>query len=85
MLQQEAVFVETTAAYIERDLLRRPLALTAETPLIASGLIDSLTLFRLVDFVQRQFGVRVEPAEITIENFATLADIARLVAARQGA
>jgi acyl carrier protein len=32
-----------------------------ETPLISSGLLDSLALFHLVDWIERETGVPVDP------------------------
>ena len=84
-MEQSQSLLAAIAGYIERDLGRGPLALTPDTPLIESGLIDSLTLFKLIDFVQRQTAIRVEPAEITLDNFGTPAAIERLVAAKRGA
>lgn len=59
------------------------LTLTPDYPLIESGLIDSLTLFRLVTFLQERFKVRIRPDEIVVENFATLFDMVRLVESKQ--
>lgn len=53
--------------------------LTPDYPLIASGLLDSLTLFRLVTFVQNQFQIKIRPAEIRVEHFATIDSIERLI------
>ena len=40
--------------------------------LISSGVIDSLSLLRLVSFVEERFGIRVEDVEVVPDNFETI-------------
>jgi acyl carrier protein len=40
--------------------------------LLLSGLVDSHGVIRLVNFIQEQFGVKVQPGEITLKNFKTV-------------
>lgn len=44
-----------------------------DTPLLTSGLVDSLGVVRLVAFVEDRLGVKIPLEDITIENFETLA------------
>ena len=78
---------ETTAILAEQIRQLVPAAadvdLTPEDPLITSGLLDSLTLFRLITAIQRQFGIKIRPQEVVAKNFATLAAIDRLISAKQ--
>jgi len=71
--------------YLQTNLnrLEEELTLTAGTSLIRSGLIDSLTLFKLITFIQKRFGIKIDPHEITLENFATTQAIAMLVESKQ--
>jgi acyl carrier protein len=50
--------------------------------LIDSGVVDSLGIFQLVAFLEERFGVAIADAEITPDNFGTIARIERLVAGR---
>ena len=52
--------------------------LTAETPLLG-GAVDSLGLMQLVSFLEEEFGVTIDDAEITVDHFRTVGDIERLV------
>ncbi len=54
-----------------------------DTPIIEQGLVDSLGLFKLIAFVEERLGVKIEPEEIVLENFATIRAIARLIQARR--
>ena len=66
--------------YIQRELLRRSdVRLGADTRVLGDGLLDSLQTVELVLFLEREFGVQVDPEEVTEENFATLRAIAGLV------
>ena len=56
-------------------------ALTDDTELIGN-LVDSLGLMQLVSFVEEQFGVTFEDAEVNAENFRTLGEMDRLVLAK---
>lgn len=69
-------------AFLREDVLLDPQAdLLPDTPL-AQGLIDSMGLLVLIAFVEEEFDLELEPADITLANFATIAHIARLVEAR---
>lgn len=56
-------------------------AVTIDTSLL-DGVIDSLALMQLVAFLEEEFGVDIEDAEITADHFRTVFDIGRLVAAK---
>lgn len=43
-----------------------------EASLINSGIVDSLSLLRLIQFVEEEFGVIVEDEEVVPDNFDTL-------------
>jgi acyl carrier protein len=56
--------------------------LTPETSLISSGIIDSLSLIRLINFIETNFGVTIEDHEVVVENFDTLNNLAALIASK---
>jgi acyl carrier protein len=72
--QEVARFIGTELGQVDSDD-----DLTADTPLIQSGLIDSLSLFRVIDFLEKTFGVQIRPEEIVLENFASIADMERFI------
>ena len=57
----------------------------ADSDLLASGLIDSLAIMRLVTFVEKSHGVSIHPADITIENFTTVRRIVSYLGSDGGA
>lgn len=44
--------------------------------------IDSLSLIRLVSFMENDCGIRVEDEELVAENFATLRSLGALIASK---
>ena len=62
-----------------------PSALTPSTPLITSGILDSLATLDLVSFLEKRFGVELEANDVDHSKLATLEDIARMVQAKRSA
>ena len=52
--------------------------LTDDTPLLG-GVIDSLGLMQLISFIEEEFDVTIDDAEVTADNFRTVGDIDHLV------
>lgn len=56
-----------------------PNALTAETPLISGGIVDSLGTLDLVSFLEERLGVQFEAHEVDKHSLDTLASIEAFV------
>ena len=71
--------------YISRELVQDPalLPLADETPLLDSGILDSLTLLRLVVFLEERFGITMGDADLLPENFASVNTICAYLRARE--
>lgn len=57
---------------------------SAEANLIEEGILDSMMFVDLVMFIEERYGVVAELDDLEIDNFATVACIARFVAERAG-
>ena len=79
----EALITESLSRYLSLELNVSQSTLTTESPLIDAGLIDSLSIFRLIVFVEQEFDISVVDEDITLENFETLKAIARLIQAKK--
>lgn len=55
----------------------------ADQSLIKSGILDSLSLLRLIHFLEGEFGVTIEDGEVSPENFETIDDIKIFIARKQ--
>jgi acyl carrier protein len=60
--------------YISHELIREPeqLPLKNDTPLLESGILDSLSLLKLLVFLEEEFKVPVDEFELIPENFNTV-------------
>ncbi len=65
--------------FIVDELGWRGPALSDDFPLLENRVIDSLGLFRIVDFLETEYGLRIPDDQLVPENFATLHSIAKLV------
>jgi len=57
---------------------------TDQEPLLESGILDSLSIFRLVSFLEDTFRVRIGDQEITNENLKSVEAIEELVLSKKG-
>jgi acyl carrier protein len=58
--------------------------LTAQTPLLESGILNSVGTARLLAYLRDEFGVRVPPTKVTGSHFRNLDNITDLVVSLQG-
>jgi acyl carrier protein len=56
-----------------------PEALDAAPGLMTGGILDSLSILALVDFLEERWGVTLEAHELDVEHLDTIGDIAELV------
>jgi len=50
-----------------------------KTPLLELNILDSLSMYDLIDFINRSFGIEIPLSSISVRNFTTLEDISRMV------
>ena len=60
-----------------------PAALTDTTPLVTTGILDSIAVLKVVSFLENQFDILIQPHEAVVENLNTLSDIERFVASKK--
>ena len=74
---------EKLARYIATDLLNQPgLTIDKDDDLLASGLLDSLSVMSLIHFIEQDSGIDVPAEDVTIENFVSLRAIDAYLARR---
>ncbi|WP_367875093.1 phosphopantetheine-binding protein [Luteolibacter sp. Populi] len=69
---------------IRTDVLDTAEPLTPQSDLFAAGL-DSMGIMQLLLAIEDRFGVAMDPADLSRENFSTAEKIAVLVAEKKGA
>jgi len=60
-----------------------PDKLRDDTPLLTSGILDSLAAVNLVGFLEQRFDIELDVYDTSIEHFDRIDDIARCVARKQ--
>jgi len=81
----ESAMMSTIKSYILKDFLpgEDPDMLTPTTPLVSSGVLDSLAMLRLVSFLEQEFSIRIEAYEADEEHFDTLQAICEMIEAKE--
>ena len=72
--------------YISTELVQDPalLPLANATSLLETGILDSLSLLRLVVFVQQRFGITVDDVDLVPEHFDSVDAICAYLRSREG-
>jgi len=72
---------DTIKGFILREFLagEDPDALELDTPLMSSGILDSLATLKLIAFLEEEFSIQVQAHEADEDNFDTLELISALV------
>jgi acyl carrier protein len=78
------VIEERIRRFVIEDLHAPPQQLSTDSPLIETGIVDSLGIMHLVEFIESEYGVKIEDEELVPENFGTIGAIAGLVEAKRG-
>jgi len=72
------------SSYITGELAKKPdFGLKNDTPLFESRILNSMSLVRLVLFLEKQFGVVVPPEELLPKNFQTIDAICSYLRSKQ--
>jgi acyl carrier protein len=68
---------------VQKFPIARKRAISDETPLLQSGIIDSLGVLDLVGYLERSFDISIADEELIPENFADINCIGSLVARKR--
>jgi len=58
---------------------RADLEILPDDDLLASGLVESMSMMRLIQFIEQEFGINVAPQDMTIENFMNVEVITKYI------
>ncbi len=85
-MPDERVINEKVRDFILNEFLpgEDPDELKEDTPLIASGILDSIATLKLITFLEKEFDIAVAAHEADSENLNTITDICRLVTSKLG-
>lgn len=76
---------EEVKQFILREFLpgEDPAALTSETPLMTTGILDSIATLKLISHLEREYSVAFEAHETDYEHMNTIQDIAGMVRSKK--
>lgn len=72
-------------AHIVKEFMFDDLQATLDNDqhLVEHGIIDSLGIFVLIAFLEKEFGVRIQPEDVVVQNFETVNAISALVTSKR--
>lgn len=74
---------EQLTAFIVEQLLNYEQEITPQDELLVSGLLDSLAIVQLVEYIEAEFGVSIPPEDLRVENFASVDTIVDYLTSQQ--
>jgi acyl carrier protein len=85
-IETDAEMQSAIKQYILSEFLpgEDPAALGDDTALITTGILDSIATLNLVTFLEKRFNINIEPHEADVQHLNTVADMIKLVRAKQG-
>jgi acyl carrier protein len=60
-----------------------PSELTDDFRLLERGVLDSVGIFMMLEFLESEFGVEIDEEELVAEHFESIAKISQLVESKQ--
>jgi acyl carrier protein len=60
--------------YILREILgnRAEMELSSKDDILSNGMIDSMGVMQLINFIENRSGIKIPPEDMVIENFMTI-------------
>lgn len=78
--QDEVMVIEKIRKFLEEDpQFRITKEINKDTPLIETGVLDSFSVVKLMMFIEKEFSITVDVADLTEENVSTLGNIEKMV------
>jgi acyl carrier protein len=80
----QAIKEKVRSFVVENFLFGTENGLEEDTSFLEDGIVDSTGILELVDFLEKEYGLRVEDEELTPENLDSISNIAVYVAGKMG-
>lgn len=81
-IQQATVLRDALVRFIADDVAPGGGIVEAETDLVMSGLIDSLGVMRVVEWLEHRLDIVIDPNDVVIEHFASVESIVEYLRGR---
>lgn len=67
-----AITFDSLITMLQHDLGVEVAEINKDTLLFSSGILDSFSLVNVLDFLEREGGLRVDPIDVTLENLDSI-------------
>lgn len=78
----QSQLADELASYIETEVSLGDEPVLPQTDLVMTGLVDSLGVVKIVGWLEDRTGLIVDPADVVIEHFGSIAAMLAYVAGR---
>lgn len=68
---------ERLLKFVNAEISLSPDPIEAETDLLLTGAVDSLGVVRITHWLEDEYGIEIDPVDVTLENFQT---VSRMIA-----
>lgn len=68
-------FGEQLIEFIQDAIATKDDPIDVETDLLLTGMVDSLGVILIVDWLEEQLDLEIDPADVTLENFLRVSDM----------
>jgi acyl carrier protein len=75
VMKTSVEFGEQLIGFIQNAIATNDDPIEADTDLLLTGLVDSLGVILIVDWLEEQLDVEIDPADVTLENFRQVSDM----------
>lgn len=79
MIDTQVIKNKVTKFIFDKFPLTQKKKIGEDSPLLESGVVDSIGILEIVTFIEQEFSVSVSDDDLTPENFGSIARIATLV------
>lgn len=66
----DTTFAATLLAFVSDEIADEPVG--ADTDLLLTGLVDSLGVVRIVQWIEQQLDTRIDAGDVVLEHFRTV-------------
>jgi len=78
-MQRKELIDQLNAYFVKNVLDGRDIGLSETTPLLEWGIINSLEIVRLLNYIDEQFGIEISYADLTPANFTDISSIVEMI------
>lgn len=76
-------FGEQLIEFIQNAIATADDPIEADTDLLLTGLVDSLGVILIVDWLEEQLDIDIDPGDVTLENFRHVSDMLNYLVRRE--